>query len=90
MEPVSSSPPSIITLNDESSKYCLVPHRAWFAKIDTKRNIPTNMLYVSTLVNFLLGFIYLGSAAGFNIILGSSGIFYCKCQPRLFTTFFFF
>ena len=53
-----------------------LPLRSWFAKVDTKRNIPINMLYVSTLINFLLGFIYLGSRAGFSIILGSSGIFY--------------
>ncbi|KAH7121897.1 amino acid/polyamine transporter I [Dactylonectria estremocensis] len=55
-----------------------VPSRAWFSKVDARRNIPINMLYVSTFINFLLGFIYLGSRAGFSIILGSSGIFYGK------------
>ncbi|KAH6955784.1 amino acid/polyamine transporter I [Ilyonectria sp. MPI-CAGE-AT-0026] len=54
-----------------------VPYRDWFSKVDTRRNIPINILYVSTFINFLLGFIYLGSSAGFSIILGSSGIFYC-------------
>ncbi|KAH8892790.1 hypothetical protein GQ53DRAFT_645873 [Thozetella sp. PMI_491] len=54
-----------------------LPGRSWLSKLDGHRNIPTNMLYISTLVNFVLGFIYLGSSAGFSIILGSSGIFYC-------------
>jgi choline transport protein len=60
----------------------IVPYQAWFSKVDERRNIPTNMLYISTFINFLLGFLYLGSRAGFNIILGSSGIFYSKPIAR--------
>ncbi|KFA50990.1 hypothetical protein S40293_07279 [Stachybotrys chartarum IBT 40293] len=53
-----------------------LPKRDWFSKVDTNKNIPINILYISTFINFLLGFVYLASRAGFSIILGSSGIFY--------------
>ncbi|KAH7349745.1 amino acid/polyamine transporter I [Plectosphaerella cucumerina] len=53
-----------------------MPYRDWLSKVDVRRNIPINMLYASSFVNFLLGFVYLASRAGFSIILGSSGIFY--------------
>jgi hypothetical protein len=57
-----------------------VPYRDWLSKVDVRRNIPINMLYTSSFVNFLLGFVYLASRAGFSIILGSSGIFYGKSE----------
>ncbi|KAK5040241.1 hypothetical protein LTS07_000738 [Exophiala sideris] len=53
-----------------------LPFRRFWMKVDTKRNIPVNVLYVSIAVNFLISFVYLGSEVGFNIIIDSANFFY--------------
>lgn len=53
-------------------------HGKWWSKIDMKHNIPTNVLYVVTVANFLLGFVYLASELGFQILLGSANGLYCE------------
>ncbi|KAF7557733.1 hypothetical protein G7Z17_g479 [Cylindrodendrum hubeiense] len=50
----------------------------WWSKIDTKHNIPINVLYVITAANVILGFIYLASDVGFQILLGSANCLFGK------------
>lgn len=50
----------------------------WWGKVDTKHNIPINVLYVSTAATLVLGFVYLASPVGFQILLGSAQALFGK------------
>lgn len=62
-------------------------HGKWWCKIDAKHNIPINVLYIITVVNFVLGFVYWASELGFQILLRSANCLYSEC---LFSAFLFF
>lgn len=53
-------------------------HANWWGKIDTKHNIPINVLYFSICANLVLGFLYLASPVGFQILLGSAQALFGK------------
>jgi choline transport protein len=44
--------------------------------MDSHGEVPINLLYLVTVVNFVLSCIYLGSAVGFTIILSSANLLY--------------
>ena len=54
------------------------PLKNWFSKVDRVHNNPTNVLHFVIAINFLLGFVYLGSDVGFHIIIGSANAYYGK------------
>lgn len=58
-------------------------HGKWWSKIDTKHNLPTNVLYIVTFANFVLGFVYLASELGFQILLGSANGLYCEYSAEI-------
>lgn len=51
-----------------------VPGSKWWAKVDHRVDVPLNALVLSTVVQGLLGLIYLGSAAAFNGFVGAATI----------------
>lgn len=49
-----------------------LPASDWFAHVDAKLSIPVRMVLLVSLLEFLLGLIYLGSSTAFNAILSMS------------------
>lgn len=46
-----------------------LPYSNYFSHIDTSKNVPTRMIVLITVLQMLLGFIYLGSSTAFNAVL---------------------
>ncbi|KAJ1706020.1 choline transport protein, partial [Aspergillus flavus] len=53
-----------------------MPGWEWLTRRHPGPNVPLNILYCLTVINLLLGFIYLASAEGFSILLGAPGVLY--------------
>ena len=45
------------------------PYASYFAHVDPKKRVPVRMIIVVAILQFLLGFIYLGNSTAFNAVL---------------------
>ncbi|KAF2673056.1 amino acid transporter [Microthyrium microscopicum] len=64
-----------------------LPYQDWLLRMDPQGEVPTNLLYLVAIVNFLLSCIYLGSYVGFTIILSSANLLYALGFFPIFLAF---
>ncbi|KAK5104620.1 hypothetical protein LTS08_002511 [Lithohypha guttulata] len=66
------------------------PKAAYLAHIDSKFHVPVRMIVVVTVLQFLLGFIYLGNTTAFNAILTMAiiGMYVSYALPIVYMLFF--
>lgn len=66
------------------------PKAAWFAHVDPKLLIPVRMVICISVLEFLLGFIYIGNTTAFNAVLSMAilGMYLSYLLPIIYMFFF--